>query len=133
VTARRQASCRCGRLRAVCEGEPVRVSVCHCLACQQRTGSAFAAQARFPADKVTITGEARVWTRIADSGRTTDYSFCPTCGSTVHYVGGNFPDLIAIPLGTFADPGFPAPEFSVWEARKHPWTVVLGDDVEHTD
>lgn len=133
MTVRREASCRCGRLRAVCEGEPVRVSVCHCLACQQRTGSAFAAQARFPADRVTITGEAKVWTRVADSGRETRYSFCPACGSTVHYTGGNFPEAIAIPLGAFADPGFPPPEFSVWEKRKHPWTVVLGDAVEHSD
>jgi hypothetical protein len=133
VTVAREASCCCGALRARCEGEPVRVSVCHCLACQRRTGSAFAAQARFPADRVTITGEARVWTRVADSGRAIDHSFCPACGSTVHYVGGNFPDAVAIPLGAFADPGFPPPEFSVWERRKHPWTVVGGDDVEHTD
>lgn len=133
MTVVREASCRCGALRARCEGEPLRVSVCHCLACQQRTGSAFAAQARFPADRVTITGEAGVWTRIADSGRAIDYSFCPACGSTVHYRGGNFPDAIAIPLGAFADPGFPPPDFSVWEGRKHPWTVVLGGEVEHTD
>lgn len=133
MTVRREASCRCGLLRAVCEGDPVRVSVCHCLACQQRTGSAFAAQARFPADRVTITGEARVWTRIADSGNATHYSFCPTCGSTVHYGRGNFPDVIAIPLGAFADPGFPPPGFSVWEERKHPWTIILGDGVEHMD
>ena len=133
MTVRREAACRCGRLRAVCEGEPVRVSVCHCLACQQRGGSAFAAQARFPADQVTITGEARIWTRTADSGRTVDYRFCPTCGSTVAYQGGNFPESIAVPLGAFAEPEFPAPRFSVWEDRKHRWTVVRGDDVEHSE
>lgn len=133
MTVAREAGCRCGALRAVCEGEPVRVSVCHCLACQQRSGSAFAAQARFPADKVRVTGEHRLWTRTADSGRTVDYHFCPTCGSTVFYQGGNFPDVIAVPLGAFADPAFPAPTFSVWEERKHPWTVVLGDAVEHSD
>jgi hypothetical protein len=31
------------------------------------------------------------------------------------------PELVAIPLGTFADPEFPAPTVSVWEERKHPW------------
>lgn len=133
MSVSREAGCRCGRLRARCEGEPVRVSVCHCLACQQRSGGPFAAQARFPADHVTITGESRIWTRTADSGRTIDYAFCPTCGSTVFYSGGNFPDLVAIPLGAFADPGFPAPRFSVWERRKHWWAAVLGDDVEHSD
>ena len=133
MTIVREAACRCGALRARCEGEPVRVSVCHCLACQQRTGSAFAAQARFPADRVVVTGERRTWTRTADSGRKIDYHFCPECGSTVFYRGGNFPDVVAVPLGAFADPSFPSPRFSVWEARKHSWTVVLGENVEHSD
>src|SRR5262245_60383971 len=31
----RTATCRCGQLKALCEGEPVRVSVCHCLECQK--------------------------------------------------------------------------------------------------
>lgn len=133
MTIVREAACRCGALMARCEGEPVRVSVCHCLACQQRTGSAFAAQARFPADRVVVTGERRTWTRTADSGRKIDYHFCPECGSTVFYRGGNFPDVVAVPLGAFADPSFPSPRFSVWEARKHSWTVVLGENVEHSD
>ncbi|HZZ87836.1 MAG TPA: GFA family protein, partial [Caulobacteraceae bacterium] len=55
----RVASCRCGRLRAICTGEPVRVSVCHCLECQKRTGSAFAAQARWPEAQVRLVGEAK--------------------------------------------------------------------------
>lgn len=128
----RQASCRCGQLRAECSGDPVRVSVCHCLACQQRSGSALAAQARFPADRVTIEGRSRSWTRIADSGNRIVYQFCPDCGSTVQYSGGNFPDLVAIPLGAFADPYFARPAFSVWEDRKHDWIEVAGDDVEHS-
>gem|GEM_PF-2370499 len=45
----RAASCTCGRLRSVCSEDPVRVSVCHCRACRQRTGSAFGVQARYDA------------------------------------------------------------------------------------
>ena len=111
----------------------MRVSVCHCLACQQRSGSAFATQARWPSEQVKVEGQSKSWTRIADSGNSITYHFCPDCGSTVHYSGGNFPDLIAIPVGACADPGFPAPKFSVWEARKHPWAQIYGEDVEHSD
>jgi hypothetical protein len=128
----RTASCRCGQLRAVCQGEPVRISVCHCLACQQRTGSAFGAQARWPDQEVTLTGKFQTWTRTADSGNRATYRFCPTCGSTVTYVMEGWPGLTAIPLGAFADPTFPPPRFSVWENRKHSWTAVLGDDVDHS-
>ena len=130
MTTIREAACACGQLRARCEGEPGRISVCHCLACQRRSGSAFAAQARFPIDKVTVTGKSNQWIRIADSGGRGVFSFCPECGSTLHYVLDKFPDVIAIPIGAFADPTFPPPKFSVWESRKHPWVEITAD-VEH--
>jgi hypothetical protein len=129
----RTASCRCGQLRATVHGEPVRVSVCHCLACQKRTGSAFSAQLRWPKECVEISGESKEWTRVADSGQTTTYHFCPECGSTVHYGGGNFPDVVAIPMGSFDDPYIASPDYSVWEKRKHEWVEILGEDVEHVD
>jgi hypothetical protein len=112
-------------------GDPVRVSVCHCLACQKRTGSAFSAQLRFAAGHVKIEGLASQWERTADSGHKVIYSFCPTCGSTVYYRGGNFDELVAIPLGAFEDPYFACPKFSVWEERQHPWVEILGD-IEHS-
>src|SRR5260370_25146657 len=112
------ATCGCGQLRAICEGEPVRVSVCHCLDCQKRSGSAFAAQARWPDAHVAMTGEAKTWVRTADSGHRVTYRFCPHCGSTVAYVIEGWPNVTAVPLGAFADPEFPAPKFSVYEHRK---------------
>lgn len=131
MSAPRRASCQCGRLHAVCAGVPIRISVCHCLNCQQRSGSAFAAQARFEERDVTITGDATEWTRIGDSGSAMTQGFCPTCGSSVFYRNENLPGQVAIPLGAFADPTFPAPRFSVWEERRHPWVAIAGDDVEH--
>lgn len=129
----RTASCRCGQLTATCTGDPVRVSVCHCLDCQKRTGSAFSAQARWPAAQVTIEGKSKTWLQIADSGNRITHHFCPDCGSTFHYtIEGKFDGLIAIPIGAFADPDFPAPRFSVWEERKHSWVEILGKDVEHS-
>ena len=129
----RTATCRCGQLSATCLGEPVRISVCHCLDCQKRSGSSFAAQARFSAEQVTITGEAKVWTKIGDNGAATVFHFCPTCGATPFYRGGGFPDLIAVAIGAFADPAFPSPAFSVWEERKHRWVAIVGDGVKHSD
>jgi hypothetical protein len=120
-------------LQAVCAGAPVRVSVCHCLECQKRSGSAFAAQARWPEAQVTITGRAKTWTRVADSGARAAYRFCPDCGSNIAYEIEGWPGVVAVPLGAFADPDFPAPKVSVYERRKHDWVAVLGDDVQHFD
>ena len=128
------ASCRCGQLKATVTGEPVRVSVCHCLDCQKRTGSAFSAQARWPEERVAIEGSSRTWMHHADSGNRITHHFCPECGSTVHYrIEGKFDGLVAIPLGAFDDPYSLSPKFSVWEKRKHDWVEILGDDVEHSD
>lgn len=128
----RTASCRCGQVSATAIGEPVRISVCHCLDCKARSGSAFAAQARWPAAQVTIEGETKTWAHTADSGNRIKFSFCPTCGSTICYeMTGELAGLIAIPIGTFRDPDFPAPFYSVFEERKHKWVAILGEDVEH--
>ena len=124
AAATREAACSCGQLRLTAEGDPVRVSVCHCLACQRRTGSAFGYQARFPRDRVRIDGDAREYVRISDEGEPRTYSFCPECGATVYYVTGSAPDLVAVPTGAFADPNFPEPSVSVWESRKHAWVTL---------
>jgi hypothetical protein len=127
----RIATCGCGQLQAICQGEPIRVSVCHCLDCQRRTGSAFSAQARWPDDRIDITGPRGTWVRVADSGRSATFHFCPGCGSTIAYSIEGMPGVTAVPLGAFADPRFPAPRHSVYEERKHAWLNILGDDVEH--
>lgn len=110
----------------------MRVSVCHCLECQKRSGSAFATQARWPDENVVLAGQFSVWERTADSGHRATYKFCPVCGSTVAYVIEGWPGVTGIPVGAFADPNFPSPRFSVYEHRKHAWASVAGDDVEHS-
>jgi hypothetical protein len=112
--------------------DPIRVSVCHCLACQRRTGSAFGAQARFRKESVSINGQSTQYVRVADSGNRIMFNFCPACGSIVHYWIEGREDLVAVPLGAFADPQFPAPAFSVYERRKHPW-VSLPIHLEHSE
>lgn len=128
----RHASCSCGQLSVVVEGDPVRISMCHCLACQRRTGSTFGVQARFPRDRVTVEGQSTAYVRVADSGNRLTFHFCPTCGATVYYHIDDMPDVIAIPVGAFADPTFPAPWVSVYESRRHPWTGVP-PEAEHFD
>jgi hypothetical protein len=129
---KRRASCSCGQLQLTCLGEPVRISICHCLACQKRTGTAFGYQARFPRDRVTeISGTAVQYKRHADSGRMVTFNFCPSCGSTVYWEGEHFPDLIAVAVGCFSDSGFPAPRYSVYETHRHHWVAVPAE-AEHS-
>lgn len=126
----RLASCSCGQLAARVSGDPVRVSICHCLACQRRTGSVFGQQARFPRQNVTIAGQSTRYTRVGDEGTRATFHFCPQCGATVYYEAEGQEEWLAIPVGAFADPGFPSPTVSVYEERMHRW-VVPPPEAEH--
>ena len=128
----RRAACGCGQLRIETRGDPVRLSVCHCFACQTRTGSAFGFQARFPLASVSFEGTATKYTRIADSGNEVTFNFCPHCGTTLFWTLSGYPDVIAIAAGAFTDPGFPSPKVSVYEVSRHAW-VVIDAAVEHFD
>jgi hypothetical protein len=132
MTKARRAACSCGQLSLSVEGDPIRISMCHCLACQRRTGSAFGVQARFPRDKVTIEGRSTQYVRTGDSGGQATFHFCPACGSTVYYEIAQLEGTIAVPVGAFADPSFPEPRVSVYEARRHAW-VAIPEGAEHYD
>ena len=129
----RTATCQCGQLSATCKDDPERVSVCHCLDCQKRSGSSFAAQARFPAGEVRFSGDHRTWQRKGDDGGEITTHFCPHCGSTVWFTHDQQPDIVAVAVGGFADPAFPSPAFSVYEERKHGWAAIVGEEIEHYD
>lgn len=126
----RTASCSCGQLVATVTEAPIRISVCHCLACQRRTGSVFGAQARFRSEAVEIEGKSTQYVRVGDAGGKATFSFCPECGATVHYKLEEWAGWIAIPVGAFAEPGFPAPTISMYEERMHAW-VRMPDNIEH--
>ncbi len=128
----RIATCSCGNVRVSCSGEPTRISMCHCLACQRRTGAPFAVQSRFLSKQLKFTGTTTAYTRTVEGGNRVTFQFCPTCGSTVYWELSSLPDHIAIAVGMFADPDFPPPRVSVWERRRHPWTVHISDNqMEH--
>lgn len=130
----RVASCSCGQLRITCEGEPSRISICHCLECQKRTGSVFATQARFAPEQVKAEGQAGHWRRRGDSGASCTFSFCPTCAATVFWSPDGAADFVMVAVGCFADPNFPPPRVSVYEERMHPWAFAAGAlPLEHFD
>jgi hypothetical protein len=127
----RTASCCCGQLSIEVEGEPRSVGVCHCLACQRRTGSVFAALAGF-APPWKVTGAATEYVRTGDAGARFRFCFCPVCGSTVFHTEEGCEDRsVSVAVGAFADPMFPPPRVSVYERRRHPWVRLPADVRTH--
>lgn len=119
----RTASCSCGQLAITVEGEPLGVGVCHCLACQGRTGSVFAALAAFRTPS-TVSGKATDYIRTGDQGARFIFRFCPVCGSTVFHTEEGQDGSVSVAVGALADPAFPPPEVSVYDARRHAWVEL---------
>ena len=122
---RRMATCACGQLRVDYAGDPVRVSLCHCLDCQKRTGSTYGIAAFFARGDVAPQGEFRTYRRASDSGFAVKFHFCPHCGSTVFWEPERKPDAIGVAVGAFADPTFPSPSLAVFDGRRHAWVPPL--------
>jgi hypothetical protein len=117
----RTASCACGHLKISCAGEPQLIALCHCLDCQRRTGSTYGVAAFFARDKVKAEGGVGTYRRSAQSGHDVTFHFCPDCGSSVFWEPERKPEWIAVAVGCFADPTFPAPRHAAWDERRHPW------------
>ncbi|MDH0866776.1 GFA family protein [Mitsuaria sp. GD03876] len=119
----RTASCSCGQLKIVVQGEPLGTGLCHCLACQRRTGSVFAALAAFR-EPYEVIGVAAEFVRTGDQGARFRFRFCPVCGSNVFHTEEGVEGSVGVAVGAFADPDFPAPQDSVYTCRMHAWVQL---------
>jgi len=105
------------------QNEPRAVGICNCLACQQRTGSVFAALASFSAP-FEVFGTATEYVRVGDQGAKFRFRFCPICGTTVFHTEEGHDESVSVAVGAFADPSFPAPRVSVYDSRRHSWVQL---------
>jgi hypothetical protein len=102
----------------------VKVSLCHCLDCQKRTGSSYGIAAFFRREDVEAKGIEQTYARMADSGFEVIFHFCPRCGSAVYWEPRRKPGEVAVAVGAFADPSFPAPSQEVYGDHRHPWVSI---------
>lgn len=102
-------TCLCGDVRVVATGEPFRVGLCHCLDCRKHHGALFHASAIFPAEAVTIYGDARSFGARY---------FCPRCGGSVYQRTG---DEIEVSLGSLDAVDQFLPTYELWTIRREAW------------
>ena len=75
---------------------------------------------------ITITGDTIIYNGLEIKGAGTtngdeiSYHFCPTCGSTVFWTFTGRP-ILAVAVGNFADPDFPAPTAELYAPYRHHW------------
>ena len=127
------STCTCGALTLTLDGELPPLSLCHCNACKKRSGSAYGAQVRLDASRVSLTGPHSEYTRVGDSGGVITYSFCPTCASTLCWTIDALPGSVIAAAGNFDGVELPAPTSSFYEERMPGWVHLPETVTFHVD
>ena len=97
--------CACGAIRYQISGEPLVSNHCQCRDCQRKSGTGHGSYLTFPSrEAVTLTGEAKHWDMVGDSGNVKTRAFCPTCGSPVYLTFAAMPELFTIHAASLDDP-----------------------------
>jgi hypothetical protein len=80
---------------------------------------------------IDVSGETRVYNGVevkgigTANGDNVSYHFCPTCGSTIFWTFEGRP-ILAIAVGSFADPEFPTPSVELHTPLRHHWMRPIG-------
>jgi hypothetical protein len=127
----RTGECHCGALKVIATGEPERVYICHCIACQRRTGTAFHYGATFKKEQVRLDGDRKVYERGADSGYLIRWHFCPGCGTTLYWEGDRNPAVCGVAVGGFGTEAFPPPSSSSFEETMFSWLGMPAEMAHH--
>lgn len=57
-----------------------------------------------------LSGKSTRYVQISDEGNKANFEFCPNCDATGYYTSEDSEEMIAIPVGVFAESIFPTPE-----------------------
>ena len=122
----REGGCACGHVRYRLTGDPIVVHCCHCRSCQRESGTAFALNAVFEADRVELLAGAphRIETPSA-SGNGQAVFRCPDCMVALwsHY-GGAGERASFVHVGALDDPNAFPPNVHIFTASKQQWVVL---------
>ena len=119
--------CACGEVRYRLTSDPLFVHCCHCLNCQNQTGSAFVINVLIEAERLELlAGEPEEVPVPRDRGKQRIWR-CPTCRIAV-YSRYTRPSILFVRAGTLDDPASVAPDVHIFTRSKLPW-VALPEDV----
>ena len=97
-------SCACGKVVFETRQPHEKSVLCHCNACQLRTGSAFGHMIYFKSDQLSYREDfLRSFQYKAESGNAMQSHFCKECGTSLFLTGDQNAGLIGVAWGCFDD------------------------------
>ncbi|KAF1831201.1 S-adenosyl-L-methionine-dependent methyltransferase [Decorospora gaudefroyi] len=128
-----KGGCRCGGVQYTCTAVPTGLTLCHCRACQQVSGSAYLPFLPIPKDAIKFThSDTRKVLRLTEFAERT---FCTGCGAPLTMTYPPFRGEIAMVMGTVDLESMrcewtPKVERHIFLNEKAPWVVVPDDGAE---
>jgi len=125
-----QASCACGKVHFVLDGEPHLTINCHCTICRKMNGSAFSTYSVFSKDALRI-NESAEFIRAAEVGDHGIKHFCRECGAPLYGLHRLASGICLVALGAIDTGGAIVPIANVYCRSKLPWAFELGKMISH--
>lgn len=116
--------CHCGAISFTALVDPAKVLVCHCADCQQFSGGPFRAVLPTPAEQVRLSGQPKIYVKVAESGNRRAQAFCPECGTQLYATEPDEPKVLGLRLGCVNERAQLTPAVQIWGTSAMPW---LGD------
>ncbi len=107
-------SCFCGAVTYEADYEIQRIVNCHCLDCQQATGSVHTTLLFVAEEVVKIKGYPSSYTHMADSGSTMVKRFCSSCGTQLFSMNSRRQGAIGIRAGTISQKHIVKPQLNIF-------------------
>jgi hypothetical protein len=121
-----EGGCTCRHIRYRLSGMPMIVHACHCRWCQRETGTAFAHNAMYEAERVEhLAGEPEVVVTPSASGKGQRIARCPKCQVAVwsNYAGAG-ETVRFVRVGTLDEPDRLPPDIHIFTSSRQPWFTL---------
>lgn len=120
-------ACHCGAIAFEATVDPVRVTICHCTACQTLTGTAYRVTVSAGAEGFRLRrGTPKTYFKLADSGNRRAQVFCADCGSHLYsHAAVDRPERFGLRVGCLQERAALVPRRRIWCRSALPWSDNL--------
>lgn len=121
-------ACHCGAITFDAEIDPDKVRICHCIDCQQLSGTAFRVMVPCSENEFHLkTGALKIYVKTAESGRRRQQAFCGDCGSPIYATSDESPGSrsLGLRVGVLAQRRELPPMRQFWYRSVLPWLPAL--------
>lgn len=116
--------CLCGAVSFEADGDVPVMANCHCTACRQSTGSAYATLMFMKEDDVNVSGTPKTFEHSSDAGNTMTKHFCNTCGTPLFTQNSAREGMLGLRAGLIHEHVEFTPKVNVYTSSKMNATVL---------